>query len=83
MLHLQLDNTTAENKNNTVVGLMALLVAWNIFQEVTIFFLHVGHTCNDLDQTFSPLIQEMLRIPLPTVQVYALVASLVCSTPLN
>ena len=68
VLHLQLDNTTAENKNNTVIGLLALLVAWGKFSTVTIFFLHVGHTHNDLDGTFSPLIAEMLGIALATVK---------------
>ena len=66
-LHLQLDNTTAENKNTTVFGLVAWLVARGIFDEGVIFYMHVGHTYNDLDQTFAPLIAEMLRIAIESV----------------
>ena len=45
-LHLQLDNTTSENKNRVVVGFVASLVAWGAFHEASIFFLPVGHTYN-------------------------------------
>ena len=65
--HLQLDNTTAENKNWIVLTLLAWLVWWDIFQVAHCFFMHTGHTYNDLDQTFSPLIQQMLRTVLATV----------------
>jgi len=67
-LHLQLDNTTAENKNNTLLGCVGLLIAWGVFQEATIFFMPVGHTFNELDAAFSPLIQSLMRRVIPTVQ---------------
>lgn len=66
-LHLQLDNTTAENKNNTVLGMVALLVAWGVFREASIFFMTVGHTYNELDAAFAPLIDAMLSNVLPTI----------------
>ena len=67
VLHLQLDNTTSENKCLCVIALVALLVHRRHFLQGRIFFLHVGHTYNDLDQTFSPLITEMLQQIMPTI----------------
>lgn len=66
-LHLQLDNTTSENKNNTVIGFVALLVAWGVFHEASIFFMTVGHTYNELDAAFSPLIDGLLSNVVPTI----------------
>lgn len=66
-LHLQVDNTVAENKNKTIIGVAALLVAWKVFHEVTIFYLPVGHTYNELDAAFSPLITALLRQVIATV----------------
>lgn len=66
-LHLQLDNTSAENKNTTVLGFIALLVAWGVFHEASIFFMPVGHTYNELDSAFSPLISAMLQTVVPTI----------------
>lgn len=66
-LHLQLDNTTSENKNSTVLGFVALLVAWDVFEDATIFFLPVGHTYNELDAAFSPLIKGMLATVVATI----------------
>lgn len=66
-LHLQLDNTTSENKNNTVIGAASLLVAWGVFHEAVIFFMPVGHTFNELDAAFSPLIQSLVKVALGTV----------------
>lgn len=66
-LHLQLDNTTAENKNHTLMGAVALLLAWGVFNEAVIFFMPVGHTFNELDAAFSPLITSLLRVAVATV----------------
>ena len=66
-LHLQLDNTTAENKNQTIIGVIALLVVWGVFHEAVIFFMPVGHTYNELDAAFNPLITSLLRVVVSTV----------------
>lgn len=66
-LHLQLDNTSAENKNLTIIGLVALLVAWGVFSEASIFFMTVGHTYNELDAAFAPLIDAVQSNVLPTM----------------
>lgn len=76
-LHLQLDNTTSENKNNTLLGCVALLVAWGVFEDATVFFLPVGHTYNELDAAFSPLIKYVLSVVVPTVT--ALIAAIECA----
>ena len=67
VLHLQLDNTTAENKCLCVIAVLALLVHRRQFITARMFFMHVGHTYNDLDQTFAPLIQQMLAQVVATV----------------
>lgn len=66
-LHVQLDNTTAENKNNVLLSLVALFVAWEVFDEATVFFMPVGHTFNELDSAFSPLISSMHATVIPTI----------------
>lgn len=79
-LHLQLDNTTAENKNNTVLGLVALLVAWGVFREASIFFMTVGHTYNELDAAFAPLIDALLSNVVPTISALLEFVPLALST---
>lgn len=77
-LHLQLDNTTAENKNSTVLGFVALLVQWGVFAEASIFFMPKGHTFNLLDQTFSPLIlllKQQVRYMCPRLPASPSLAS--------
>lgn len=52
-LILQLDNTVAENKNNILTGMAAALVDTGVVRTVTMAFMVVGHTHNELDQSFS------------------------------
>ena len=52
-LYLQLDNTCKQNKNRFVIAWMCFFVEYNIFEEVTMSFLPVGHTHEDIDQMFS------------------------------
>jgi len=54
-LMLQLDNTTAENKNHTVMAYCAWLVATGVFECVQVRFLMVGHTHEDIDGYFGLL----------------------------
>jgi hypothetical protein len=54
-LYLQLDNSTKENKNRFVMAFCSLLTARGIFKEVTVGFLVVGHTHEDIDGYFSYL----------------------------
>ena len=54
-LFLQLDNSATDNKNRYVMAFCSLLTAWRIFKEVTVGFLVVGHTHEDIDAHFSYL----------------------------
>ena len=52
-LYIQLDNYGRENKNQYVIGFLALLVKLKVFDEVNLGFLMKGHTHEDIDQLFS------------------------------
>lgn len=52
-LHIQVDNTCKDNKNNVVMAFCALLVRFGLFEDVEVHFLLVGHTHIDLDGTFG------------------------------
>lgn len=49
VLYLQMDNTTAQNKNVTVLAYLNLLVQKGIFKKVKVGFLLVGHTHDQID----------------------------------
>ena len=59
VLYLQMDNCS-ENKNKTLFAFLADLVLKNVFNEVHVGFLMVGHTHEDIDQFFS-IISSWLR----------------------
>ena len=52
-LFILLDNTTGDNKNLTMIGVCAWLVATGKFRKVRVFFLMVGHTHVIIDQIFG------------------------------
>ena len=54
-LFLQLDNSAKDNKNRYVMAFCSLLTAKRVFKEVTVGFLIVGHTHEDIDVHFSYL----------------------------
>ena len=54
-LFLQLDNSVKDNKNRYVMAFCTLLTTRRIFKEVTVGFLIVGHTHEDIDAYFSYL----------------------------
>ena len=54
-LFLQLDNSAKDNKNRYVMAFCSLLTARRVFKEVTIGFLIVGHTHENIDAHFSYL----------------------------
>jgi hypothetical protein len=54
-LFLQLDNSAKDNKNRFVMAFYSLLTARRIFKEVTVGFLVVGHTHEDIDAYFNYL----------------------------
>ena len=53
VLHVQLDNTSGENKNATTLAICSWLVATGRVAQVRVFFLEVGHTHIVIDQIFG------------------------------
>jgi hypothetical protein len=53
VLHLQLDNTADQCKSRWLVGYLSLLVSHGVFEQVTLSYLPVGHTIDEIDQLFS------------------------------
>lgn len=49
------DNCTGQNKNNTMLKLLAWLAELGYFKKVTFIFLIVGHTKNAADRLFNQL----------------------------
>ena len=52
-LHVQMDNSGKENKNNMMHGFLAALVQLDYFDVVDSSYLLVGHTHEDIDGMFS------------------------------
>ena len=51
--YIQVDNCVKENKNRFLFAYIESLIRWNLFDEILVSFLPVGHTHEDIDQTFS------------------------------
>ena len=60
-LVLQVDNAVAQAKNGFVGAFCANVVGKQIFQSVTMNFLMVGHTHEDIDQILSLLVSQVIR----------------------
>jgi hypothetical protein len=63
-LHVQLDNTSKDNKNHTVFGFLAWLVAEGHFVNATVSFLPVGHTHEDIDALFGVVVRYLRQFPI-------------------
>ena len=59
---LQLDNTTSDCKNHTVLAYLAWLVAIGVFEVARVAFLMVGHTHEDIDGMFGLLRRYLWRL---------------------
>ena len=86
-LFLQLDNTTRQCKSQYVKGYCATLVACKVFEKITITYLPVGHTHEDIDQMFSVFSNKLrvanvfTRRELAALLRTALVAPRLINTP--
>ena len=58
-LHVQMDNTKKDNRNNIVYGFLASLVDRGFLQEVELSFLPIGHTHEDIDAFFSRIAKQV------------------------
>ena len=62
-VHIQLDNTSGQNKNNTVLRLAGVLCACGLVGSMAIGFLRAGHTHEDnCNKTFPDLITCVIRV---------------------
>lgn len=52
-LYLQLDNTTRQCKGKFIGGFLGVLILIGVFKSITVGYLPVGHTHEDIDQFFS------------------------------
>jgi hypothetical protein len=57
-LNIVFDNCSGQNKNNTVLKLVAWLMVMGYFKSVQFIFLVVGHTKNAADRLFNSLKHE-------------------------
>jgi hypothetical protein len=53
IIHVQLDNTTKQNKGRFLMAYLAFLVQMGVIKQAYCNFLPVGHTHEDIDQFFS------------------------------
>ena len=67
ILNVQMDNATGNNKNRYVFGFWSLLVAKNIFLEVYVNFMIVGHTHDDIDALFERWSMALKKESFPTI----------------
>ena len=67
VMNLQLDNATRNNKNRFVFSFCLLLRYHDVFQEVYINFLIVGHMYDDIDALFGRWSYELRGTDYPTL----------------
>lgn len=61
VLYFKMDNCS-ENKNRTMFAFLAFLVHSNVFCEIYVGFLMVGHTHEDIDQFFSVISSWLKKV---------------------
>jgi hypothetical protein len=58
-LLLQMDNCVKNNKNRQLLTFLSLLITCEVFEEVQLGFLVVGHTHEDIDRSFGYLLKKL------------------------
>jgi hypothetical protein len=58
-LILQMDNYVKDNKNQHLLAFLSLLTTRDVFEEVKLGFLVIGHTCKDIDGCFGYLSKKL------------------------
>ena len=67
IFYLQADNCFRENKNKYMLAFCELLVHMNVFKEVHLSFLLVGHTHEDIDAMFSRIAHTLRKTDAETM----------------
>jgi hypothetical protein len=60
-LFLQMDNWVKDKKNHQLLVFFSLLIAREVFEEVQLGFLVVGHTHEDIDGSFGYLSKKLRK----------------------
>ena len=68
VLFIQVDNCSRENKNRYFMSYVECLVSLEVFAEIHVSFLPVGHTHEDIDQCFSCLSKRLRTNSAITLQ---------------
>lgn len=63
ILKLQLDNCVSDNKNRFVLAYLSLLTSRQVFEEIHLGFLMVGHTHEDVDAMFGNFSETLMHHP--------------------
>ncbi len=58
-LLLHMDNCVKDNKNCHLLAFLSLLTTLEVFEEVQLGFLVVGHTHEDIDGSFGYLLKKL------------------------
>ncbi len=56
-----MDNCVKNNKNQCLLVFLSLLMRRDVFEEVKLGFLVVGHTHEDIDGYFSYLLKKLME----------------------
>ena len=67
VLKLQLDNAPGDNKNRYMFAYLSLLTARQVFEEIIVRFLIVGHTHEDVDVMFGYFSKALKHNPIYTL----------------
>ncbi|WAR04394.1 hypothetical protein MAR_019763 [Mya arenaria] len=67
VLYIQADNCARENKNRFMLGFCELLIRLEVFREVHLSFLMVGHTHEDIDAQFSVISKTLRKLDVETL----------------
>ena len=62
-----MDNCARENKNKYVLGYFSYLIKQNLFSNIYINYLQVGHTHIDVDALFSLISKQMKKTNVFTI----------------
>ncbi len=58
-LLLQMDNCVKDNKNQHLLAFLSLLMARDVFEDVKLGILIIGHTHEDIDECFGYLSKKL------------------------
>jgi CO dehydrogenase nickel-insertion accessory protein CooC1 len=57
-----MDNYVKDNKNHYLLAFLSLLIAREVFKEVNLKFLVIGHTHEDIDGCFGYLSKKLKEL---------------------